>query len=81
MGKLFLSTLCYSFPQMNGNQLTSFDEIEKQLADKKNLETVYFEGNPLQKNDMTNYRRKLKLAVPQVKKIDAEYIRPNEFSG
>ncbi len=66
---------------MNGNQLTSFDEIEQQLSDKEHLETVYFEANPLQKNDMVNYRRKMKLSLPRIKKIDAEYIRPTEFSS
>lgn len=55
--------------------LKSFEEIEKQLKDKEELETVYFEGNPLQKAQMALYRNKVKLALPQVKQIDAsEYI-------
>jgi hypothetical protein len=35
------------------------------------LEEVYFEGNPVQKREMVLYRNKLRLALPQVAKIDA----------
>lgn len=52
-------------------QLSSFEEIEKELRDKEELETVYFEGNPLQRAQMALYRNKVKLALPQVKQIDA----------
>jgi protein phosphatase 1 regulatory subunit 7 len=52
-------------------QLSSIQELEKELADKKNLETVYFEGNPLQLNSPVMYRNKIRLALPQVKQIDA----------
>ena len=55
----------------SSNQLASFDEIERELADKKVLNTVYFEGNPLQKNAPVLYRNKVRLALPQVKQIDA----------
>lgn len=57
------------------NQLSSFDEVEKQLADKEKLETVYFEGNPLQKDAGVNYRNKVRLALPGVKQIDATFVR------
>lgn len=45
--------------------------MEKELRGLKNLETVYLEGNPCQTNDRANYRRKVMLALPQVKQIDA----------
>jgi len=51
--------------------LQSFEEIEQVLADKKNLTTVYFEGNPLQKKSPALYRNKVRLALKQVKQIDA----------
>ncbi|KAF1917533.1 hypothetical protein BDU57DRAFT_471308 [Ampelomyces quisqualis] len=52
-------------------KLASFDEIATQLGDKEELETVYFEGNPLQRNQPVLYRNKIRLAVPNVKQIDA----------
>jgi protein phosphatase 1 regulatory subunit 7 len=55
----------------SSNQLSSFDEVEKELKDKEELNTVYFEGNPLQLNNSTLYRNKVRLALPQVKQIDA----------
>ncbi|MCJ1269968.1 hypothetical protein MMC22_009861 [Lobaria immixta] len=55
----------------SSNQLSSFDEVEKELADKKELSTVYFEGNPLQTKNATLYRNKVRLALPQIQQIDA----------
>lgn len=55
----------------SSNHLSSFDEIEKQLADKKELNTVYFEGNPLQTKNPALYRNKVRLALPQINQIDA----------
>lgn len=55
-------------------QLSSFEEIEKELADKKELETVYFEGNPLQKAQPVLYRNKVRLALPQIRQIDASKL-------
>ncbi|KAL9022887.1 MAG: hypothetical protein Q9180_008511, partial [Flavoplaca navasiana] len=55
----------------SSNQLASFDEVERELADKKELTTVYFEGNPLQTKSPALYRNKIRLALPQVKQIDA----------
>ncbi|OJD36187.1 protein phosphatase pp1 regulatory subunit [Diplodia corticola] len=52
-------------------QLADFAEIERELRDKENLETVYFEGNPLQTRQPALYRNKVRLALPQVKQIDA----------
>jgi hypothetical protein len=55
----------------SSNQLSSFQEVEKELADKAELTTVYFEGNPLQTRGPAVYRNKVRLALPQVQQIDA----------
>lgn len=55
----------------SSNQLASFGEIERELKDKKELETVYFEGNPLQFKGPAVYRNKVRLMLPQIKQIDA----------
>lgn len=52
-------------------KLASFQEVEKELRDKEELETVYFEGNPLQRMQPALYRNKVRLALPQVRQIDA----------
>lgn len=52
-------------------QLTSFEEVLHVLGDKEHLETVYFEGNPLQTRQPVLYRNKVRLALPQVRQIDA----------
>lgn len=60
------------------NQLSSFEEVEHELRDKENLETVYFEGNPLQTKGPAVYRNKVRLALPQVKQIDASKFKSSE---
>ena len=55
----------------SSNKIESFEEVERELADKKKLKTVYFEGNPLQKNNPVLYRNKIRLALPQIQQIDA----------
>ncbi|KAH8813255.1 protein phosphatase-like protein PP1 regulatory subunit sds22 [Xylogone sp. PMI_703] len=57
------------------NQINDFAEVESELADKKNLTTVYFEGNPLQLKSPALYRNKVRLALPQVIQIDATFVR------
>ncbi|OQN97971.1 hypothetical protein B0A48_16276 [Cryoendolithus antarcticus] len=52
-------------------EVESFAEIERALKDKAKLEEVYFEGCPVQKMGPVMYRNKVRLALPQVKKIDA----------
>ncbi|KAK5133198.1 hypothetical protein LTR08_008033 [Meristemomyces frigidus] len=52
-----------------------FREIERALKDKAKLEEVYFEGNPVQKQGPVLYRNKVRLALPQVSKIDAAYVK------
>lgn len=57
------------------NLLDDFDNIGKELKNCKELDTVYFENNPVQFNNQTSYRRKLKLYLnPSLKKIDATYL-------
>ena len=55
----------------SSNLIQSFDEVEKELADKKELKTVYFEMNPLQLKNPALYRNKVKLALPLIQQIDA----------
>lgn len=61
----------------SNNTLSSFEEVERELRDKENLETVYFEGNPLQTKSPALYRNKVRLALPQVKQIDASEFHLN----
>lgn len=58
----------------SNNQLSNFDEVERELKEKKNLETVYFEGNPLQMKGPAVYRNKVRLAIPHIKQIDASKL-------
>lgn len=55
----------------SSNLLLSFEEVEKELAEKKELTTVYFEANPLQLKNPALYRNKIRLALPQVRQVDA----------
>lgn len=55
----------------SSNRFASFQEVEDQLKDKTFLQTVYFEGNPLQLKGPAVYRNKIRLALPQVVQIDA----------
>lgn len=70
----FSSLPCFVFlanHQANNNLIDKFSQIERQLGKMKNLDTVYLEGNPVQKESGANYRRKVMLALPQVSQIDA----------
>ena len=58
---------------MNDNKIPDLRGLEPQLFEHKQLETIYLEGNPCQKAEGVNYRRKIMLALPQVKQIDATY--------
>lgn len=56
------------------NQIASFQEVERELGHLPNLETVYLERNPLQTQNATSYRRKLKLILgDSLQKIDSTY--------
>ncbi|KAG0164382.1 hypothetical protein DFQ28_010519 [Apophysomyces sp. BC1034] len=48
-----------------------FEELTRELGKSERLETVYLEGNPLQLENRATYRNKVRLALPQVKQIDA----------
>ena len=65
----------------SNNQFADFREVERELKDKENLETVYFEGNPLQTMGPAVYRNKVRLLLPQVKQIDASKYRMHEKEG
>ena len=41
------------------------------MSGKSALETVYLEGNPVQRRQPTLYRGKVKILVPGVRQIDA----------
>ncbi|KAF2751114.1 protein phosphatase 1 regulatory subunit 7 [Sporormia fimetaria CBS 119925] len=55
--------------------ICDFREVERELRELGELQTVYFEGSPLQKRNLTLYRNKIRLALPQVRQIDATYVR------
>ncbi|XP_033085408.1 protein phosphatase 1 regulatory subunit 7 isoform X8 [Trachypithecus francoisi] len=57
---------------MNDNLLESWSDLDE-LKGARSLETVYLERNPLQKDPQ--YRRKVMLALPSVRQIDATFVR------
>ncbi|KAK6461789.1 hypothetical protein DFJ63DRAFT_288667 [Scheffersomyces coipomensis] len=58
------------------NRISNFEELGNELGKLPELDTVYFEGNPIQLQNPTAYRRKVKLYLgPSLAKIDATYIR------
>lgn len=61
----------------NDNKITDLNGLDKELGETKMpaLETVYLEGNPGMRKEGAAYRRKLKLLLPQLKQIDATFIR------
>lgn len=58
--------------QMNDNLIDQWSDLDE-LKNAKELQTVYLEGNPLQKDP--HYRRKVILSLPTVRQIDATFIR------
>lgn len=61
----------------NDNKILDLNGLDKQLGPERmqGLETVYLEGNPGMKKQGAAYRRKVKLMLPQVRQIDATFIR------
>lgn len=58
------------------NKISSYEEVNQELGKLPELDTVYFEGNPLQLTNPTAYRRKLRLNLgPSLTKIDATYVK------
>ncbi|KAF8992844.1 L domain-like protein [Cyathus striatus] len=60
---------------MTGNKISDFTAFDSQLRHITSLTTLYLEGNPCQTNDIAGYRRKIILALPQLKQIDATFVR------
>lgn len=57
------------------NQISDFEQIRRELGKLPELDTVYFEGNTIQRENPTAYRRKLRLNLgPSLTKIDATYV-------
>ncbi|KAI0431057.1 hypothetical protein F5Y09DRAFT_340998 [Xylaria sp. FL1042] len=59
----------------SSNQISDFADVERELADKKDLTEIYLEGNPLQLRQPALYRNKVRLSLPQIQKIDATFIK------
>ncbi|KAM0754432.1 protein phosphatase 1 regulatory subunit 7 [Meredithblackwellia eburnea MCA 4105] len=57
----------------NNNQITALPSLPP--STHPNLETIYLEGNPVQETLATAYRRKVLLEMPQVKQIDAVFVK------
>lgn len=69
---LFLTDLWASFNKID----QSFESIGQELGKLPAFETIYLEGNPLQLQNETSYRRKLVMNLgPSLQKIDATYVR------
>ncbi|CEP61642.1 type 1 protein phosphatase-activating protein SDS22 LALA0_S03e07492g [Lachancea lanzarotensis] len=67
-----LTDLWLSFNQID----QSIESVGDELRDLPEFETIYLEGNPIEKNSGTVYRRKLVLNLgSSLQKIDATYIR------
>ena len=58
------------------NEIGDFGEVEDELRHMVKLNTVYFEGNPLQLKAPALYRNKVRLMLPQVVQIDASKSSP-----
>ena len=67
--------LVYKWPDVSIRRYTraivAADELALFVNTGKVVQTMYFEGNPVQKQGPVLYRNKVRLALPQVLKIDA----------
>lgn len=68
---IFYSLQLTPLDQMNGNKIPDLLALDAQLGHVQSLRTLYLEANPCQRSDMTGYRRKVMLALPQLTQIDA----------
>jgi len=59
----------------NSNNIPDLGGLQRECQHLAQLQTVYFEHNPAQRSDMVGYRRKIMLALPQIKQIDATFAR------
>ncbi|KAF8625562.1 hypothetical protein AX15_005326 [Amanita polypyramis BW_CC] len=60
---------------IGNNQISDLRALDTELRSTTTLETLYLEGNPCQISDMAGYRRKIMLALPQLKQIDATFVK------
>lgn len=60
--------------KLNDNKVDDWKEVDK-LASLGALQTLYMERNPIYGQDPASYRRKIMLALPQIKQIDATECR------
>ena len=58
----------------------SFDHLSYLFKPIPNFKTIYLEGNPIEKSS-TQYRLKLKLALPRIKQIDALLTKPLDYTS
>jgi len=58
------------------NQIKDINHLDLYLGPKlmPKLETIYLEGNPVQRSEGASYRRKVILALPQISQLDATYV-------
>lgn len=67
-----LTDLWLSFNQVD----QSFESLGEEMKDLTKFETIYLEGNPIEVNNETSYRRKFMLNLPpSLQKIDATFIK------
>lgn len=66
--KFYFANFLFFSTQANDNEVADWHCID-QLKSNKKIETVYLERNPLAKD--VQYRKKLMLSIPWLKKIDA----------
>lgn len=61
----------------NDNLIADLNRLDAHLGPQymPHLDTVYLEGNPGQKSEGANYRRKVQLALPQIAQLDATLVR------
>lgn len=59
---------------INNNKIPNLRQMDTELSHLKNMNTVYLEGNPAQIAEGSAYRRKIMLALPQLKQIDAKSV-------
>ncbi|KAL7754416.1 protein phosphatase regulatory subunit Sds22 [Sorochytrium milnesiophthora] len=59
----------------SNNKIGSWQEVESEVKPLTALGTLYLEGNPLQRESMATYRNKLQLMLPNLRQIDATFVR------
>ncbi|CCF53620.1 hypothetical protein NDA11_006114 [Ustilago hordei] len=61
----------------NDNKIADINGLDQELGEGRmpRLETVYLEGNPGMRKEGAAYRRKVMLMLPQVRQIDATFVR------